>query len=159
MRTPEEYEAYARELFLEGRNCAQSVAAAFADVLQEAYGLEEAQILRMASPFGGGMGRMREVCGCVSGMLLVLGSLYGYDAADAYEEKQELYEKTPELMNTFRERHGSFYCRDLLGEEGQSTSSVPSKRTTDYYDRRPCPDLAADAARILAEKLAEMQEN
>ena len=75
------------ELFVEGYNCAQAVAAAFGDLT----GLDKKTAARMASCFGGGMGRMREVCGAVSGMLVVAGVLYGYDDPKATREKRELY--------------------------------------------------------------------
>ena len=93
----------AAELFLSGYNCAQAVAVAFCDVT----GLTEDQAARMASPFGGGMGRMREVCGAVSGMLLVLGTLYGYDTPGDDVSKQRLYGEVQALAGKFREDNGS----------------------------------------------------
>lgn len=147
MKTPQEYENEAKELFLEGYNCSQSVVAAFSDLL----GVERRQAVRMASPFGGGMGRMREVCGCVSGMFMILGYLYGYDDPTVYDGKKELYERVQTLAASFKEAHGSIYCRVLLGLEGADTSPVPGRRTAEYYKKRPCPNLAGETARLLAE--------
>ena len=147
MKTAQEYEETARGLFLDGYNCSQSVVAAFADEL----GMNREQAIRMASPFGGGMGRMREVCGCVSGMFMVLGYLYGYDDPKVYECKKELYERVQLLAARFREDNGSIVCSKLLGLEGKDSSPVPSRRTEEYYKKRPCPKLAGYAARILAE--------
>ena len=85
MTTPEVYGERAKALFLEGYNCSQSVVGAFCEEL----GLEKEQAVRMASSFGGGMGRLREVCGCVSGMFMIVGYLYGYDDPKVYNGKKE----------------------------------------------------------------------
>lgn len=145
--SPQEYGEKARNLFLEGYNCSQSIVAAFCDVLK----LKRKQAIRMASSFGGGMGRMREVCGCVSGMFMVLGWLYGYDDPKVYDCKKELYQRVQELAASFREANGSIICRELLGLEGQDTSFVPSQRTSEYYKKRPCPNLAGYTAELLAD--------
>lgn len=147
MNEPKLYGERARSLFLEGYNCSQSVVGAFCEEL----GLEKEQALRMASSFGGGMGRLREVCGCVSGMLMILGYLYGYDDPKVYDGKKELYGRVQELAANFREANGSIICRELLGMEGRDSSYVPSKRTDAYYKKRPCPQLAAYTAEMLAE--------
>lgn len=151
MKTPEIYEETARGLFLEGYNCSQSVVAAFADEL----GMDRSQAIRMASSFGGGMGRLREVCGCVSGMFMILGYLYGYDDPKVYECKKELYERVQEMAARFKQDNGSIICRELLGLEGRDNSPVPSVRTEEYYRKRPCPNLAGYVAKILAEYLIE----
>lgn len=146
-----EYEKRAKEAFLSGYNCSQSVVVAFCDVL----GMDKKQAIRMASSFGGGMGRMREVCGCVSGMFMILGYLYGYDDPTVYDCKKELYAKVQELAARYTELNGSIQCRKLLGIEGKDTSFEPSKRTEEYYKKRPCPNLAASAAKLLAEFINE----
>jgi len=151
MKTPTEYESLARELFLSGYNCAQSVAVAFCDVL----GLEPSQTARLVSSFGGGMGRLRQVCGCFSGILLVLGQLYGYDDPKEFDGKKELYARVQELAATFQAQNGSIICKELLGLAGQDNSPTPEQRTQEYYSKRPCPDLAASAARILAEYMEQ----
>lgn len=151
MNTPEYYGDLARDLFTQGYNCTQSVSGAFSELLD----LERAKIMRIASPFGGGMGRMREVCGCVSGMYMVLGWLYGYDDPQAYEDKKQLYARVQELAGAFRTDNGSIICRELLGEQGKDHSSVPEQRTEAYYKKRPCKELAAYTARLLANYIQE----
>jgi C_GCAxxG_C_C family probable redox protein len=143
----------ARQLFLEGYNCAQAVVLAFDDGLEE-QGVDPKTAARMASPFGGGMGRLREVCGSVSGMLLVLGLAEGYDDPKAFAEKKELYEKVQELAGAFRAENGSIVCRDLLGLGAGPSGATPERRTDSYYRKRPCPELCGCAARILAGHLS-----
>lgn len=142
----------ARELFESGCNCPQSVVLAFADVLEQE-GLEPTTVARLASPFGGGMGRLREVCGAMSGMLMVLGLLEGYDDPQAYDAKKELYATVQELAGKFKGENGSYLCRELLGLEEGPDVSVPEVRTEAYYERRPCADIVAAAAGILEEHL------
>ncbi len=141
------YEEKARALFSAGANCAQAVFAAFSDVT----GIDEETSLRLASPFGGGMGRMREVCGAVSGMLLVVGRCEGYAAHDD-AEKAQVYETVQMLAEHFREEHGSIICRELLGGK-PSAAPTPTPRTEGFYKKRPCGDMVGTAARILAEHL------
>ncbi len=145
----------AKSYFLEGYNCSQSVLLAF----HEELGLDKDTAARMASPFGGGMGRLREVCGTVSGMLLVLGLLRGYGDPKDLEGKKALYEQVQALARTFREHNGSIICRDLLGLDHSSDVPAPSPRTPEYYKKRPCADLAADAAQILEQFLQQEQIN
>ena len=129
--------------FLEGYNCAQAVAVAFSDVT----GLDEELSARLASPFGGGMGRMREVCGAVSGMFLVVGVLYGYDDPKATTAKRELYAQVQEMAASFRSANGSIICRELL--KNPPSDPNPSPRTAEYYSNRPCARMVATAAQIL----------
>ena len=131
------------ELFVEGYNCAQAVAAAFGDLT----GLDEKTAARMASCFGGGMGRMREVCGAVSGMLMVAGVLYGYDDPKATKEKRELYSQVQAMAGQFREELGSIVCRDLL--KNPPSDPNPTPRTEQFYKDRPCARMVATAARIM----------
>ena len=133
------------ELFVEGYNCAQAVAAAFGDLT----GLDEKTAARMASCFGGGMGRMREVCGAVSGMLMVAGILYGYDDPKATTEKRELYAQVQAMAGQFREELGSIVCRDLL--KNPPSDPNPTPRTEQFYKDRPCARMVATAARIMDE--------
>ena len=137
------------ELFVEGYNCAQAVAAAFGDLT----GLDEKTAARMASCFGGGMGRMREVCGAVSGMLMVAGVLYGYDDPKATREKRELYAQVQAMAGQFREELGSIVCRDLL--KNPPSDPNPTPRTEQFYKDRPCARMVATAARIMDEFIAE----
>ena len=139
----------AAELFLQGYNCAQAVAVAFADVT----GMDKKEAAKLAAPFGGGMGRMREVCGAVSGMLMVLGTLYGYDNADADSKKKELYQQVQALAEQFREENGSIICRDIL--KNPPSDPNPSPRTAEYYAKRPCARMVMTAARLMDEFIAQ----
>ena len=139
----------AGDLFLEGYNCAQAVAVAFCDVT----GMEKEMTAKLVSPFGGGMGRMREVCGAVSGMLFVLGHLYGYDNSGANSEKKELYQQVQQLAEKFREQNGSIICRELL--DNPPSDPNPSPRTAEYYAKRPCARMVMTAARLMDEFIAE----
>ena len=138
----------AMEVFLEGYNCAQAVAVAFCDIT----GLDEKTTARMVSPYGGGMGRLREVCGAVSGMFFVLGYLYGYDNAGADETKKELYGRVQDLAGQFREKCGSIICRELL--DNPPSDPNPSPRTAEYYKDRPCAILVKTAAELMDEFIA-----
>ena len=139
----------AAELFLQGYNCAQAVAVAFTDVT----GMDKKEAAKLAAPFGGGMGRMREVCGAVSGMLMVLGTLYGYDNADADSKKKELYQQVQALAEQFKEENGSIICRDLL--KNPPSDPNPSPRTAEYYAKRPCARMVMTAARLMDEFIAQ----
>lgn len=142
-----EYSKRAREYFTNGYNCSQAVAGAFADLMD----VDLATVVRMASSFGGGMGRMRLVCGCVSGMYMVLGYLYGYDDPKEYDNKSLLYKRVQDLAASFKEDNGSIICAELLGQEGADKGHAPSKRDQAYYKKRPCPELVEYSARLLAD--------
>ena len=139
----------AGDLFLEGYNCAQAVAVAFCDVT----GLEEKTAARMVSAFGGGMGRMREVCGAVSGMYFVLSYLYGYDAPIEGGPKKQLYTDVQMLAGKFRESCGSIVCREIL--KNPPSDPNPSPRTAEYYKARPCARMVFTAAHLMDEFMAE----
>ncbi len=141
----------AMELFKEGYNCAQAVVLAYEDYFEES----PEMLALMISSFGGGMGRLREVCGAVSGMFFVAGKLYGYADPKASTEKMEHYARIQELAASFRERNGSIICRDLLHLQEQISVPVPEERTAEYYKKRPCGELVADAASILEQYIAE----
>ena len=139
----------AAQLFLGGYNCAQSVAVAFCDVT----GLEEDFAAKLASSFGGGMGRMREVCGAVSGMLMVAGLLYGYETPGDDVSKKRQYTVVQQLSGRFREEVGSIVCREIL--KNPPSDPNPSPRTAEYYAKRPCARMVMTAARILDEYIKE----
>ncbi len=141
----------ARAYFLDGYNCAQSVLMAFCDDLN----LDPKTAALISSPFGGGMGRLREVCGAVSGMFMAAGLFCGYDSHEDDTAKKELYALVQELAQRFQERNGSIVCRELLGLDHKKDVPNPSARTEEYYKKRPCADLVADAAEILENILAE----
>ena len=134
----------AGELFLTGANCAQAVILAFSDLT----GLDDKTALRISSPFGGGIGRMREVCGAVSGMYMVLGLLYGYEEAGEKDcNKKALYKEVQDLAEQFRAECGSILCREIL--KNPPTDPNPSPRTAEFYAKRPCARMVMTAASIL----------
>ena len=139
----------AAELFLQGYNCSQAVMVAFCDVT----GLEPDFAAKMASSFGGGMGRMREVCGAVSGMLMVAGLLYGYDTPGDDGSKKAHYARVQQLAGAFREEIGSIVCREIL--KNPPSDPNPSPRTAEYYAQRPCARMVLLAAQILDKYLEE----
>lgn len=139
------------ELFLQGYNCAQSVAGAFAEEM----GLPQEAVMRMACGFGGGIGRLRETCGTVSGMVLAAGMLRGYAGPETGEAKTRTYAMIQELAARFRAANGSIVCRELLGLAAPEGTPQAEARTPEYYRKRPCPRLAAEAAGILEAYLAE----
>lgn len=138
----------AKELFENGLNCSQAVLCAFCDET----GLSYDTSLALASSFGGGMGRLREVCGAVSGMFMVAGLLYGSD-----NTKSDQYKLVQSLAGKFKEENGSIVCRELLGIDG-AQPPIPEKRTNEYYKKRPCGELVKTAADIMEEYIKE-QEN
>ena len=141
----------AMHLFETGYNCTQSVVLAFADLLDA----DEKALAQMVSAFGGGMGRLREVCGSVSGMFFVTGMLYGYHEPGDFEGKKALYAKVQELAGRYEERNGSIVCRELLGLDHKRDISVPEKRSAEYYRKRPCRELIGCAAEILDQFIKE----
>jgi len=140
-----EHAQLARSLFLQGYNCSQAVFCAFCDVT----GLEIDAAARMASSFGGGLGRLREVCGTVSGAALVLGMARGYADPKDYAAKKAHYALVQEFARRFREANGSIVCRELLRGVNVTEGGDPERRTAEYYRKRPCPNLAYCAAEIL----------
>ncbi|MBQ5831425.1 MAG: C_GCAxxG_C_C family protein [Alistipes sp.] len=144
----------ARNYFLEGYNCAQSIALAYHDVM----GIDKELSATMAAPFGGGMGRLREVCGTVSGMFMVAGFIAPNAQPNDTANKKSCYALVQSLAERFREENGSIVCRELLGLTQQKDDPTPSPRTDEYYHRRPCAEYVAIAARILGEKINEMDK-
>ena len=138
----------AAEYFLSGYNCAQSVAMAFADLI----GMEEKAAAKLVSGFGGGFGRLREVCGAVSGMVMVASYLYGYDTPD--QEKQACcYQMIQALAGEFEKQNRSIICRDIL--KNPPSDPTPSPRTAEYYAKRPCARMVMAAAQILEDYINE----
>ena len=134
-------------LFVEGANCAQAVLAAFAPVC----GIDQKTALKISAPFGGGIGRQREVCGAISGMCMAAGLLYGYTDLSDTAAKAAHYAMIQELCAAFRDRFGSIICRELLGSKKAFTSPIPDERNEEYYRTRPCARQVGAAAEILAE--------
>ncbi|MEE0913110.1 MAG: C-GCAxxG-C-C family protein [Ruminococcus sp.] len=140
----------AKKLFEDGYNCAQAVLLAFC----EDFGMDRETAMMISAPFGGGMGRLREVCGTVSGMNMVLGlAKKGYQKGDN-ASKAQLYKDVQTLAEKFREDNGSIICRELLNLriEGKD-NHVPELRTEKYYKARPCSELCRYAADLLEEHL------
>lgn len=145
----------AMELFKQGYNCSQSVFAAFSEEL----GLDQETALKISSSFGGGMGRLREVCGAVSGMFMVAGMKYGYTDPEDHQAKKAHYQLIQDLAARFKAENHSIVCRELLGLKAGPDSPVPSLRTKDYYQKRPCVELVGCAAGIMEKVIQEREEN
>ena len=141
----------ATNYFLEGYNCSQALALAFSDLIP----MDKNTLLAMMSSFGGGMGRLREVCGAVSAMFAVTGILYGYSAPETGDVKKEHYARIQDLAARFEKEWGSIVCRDLLGLTQKKDDPTPSPRTKEYYGSRPCPTIIGDAAEILETYIKE----
>ena len=139
----------AAELFLQGHNCAQSMMVAYCDLT----GLTPEFAAKLSSSFGGGMGRMREVCGAVSGMLMVAGLLYGYDTPGDDVRKKEHYALVQELAGQFRAEAGSIICREIL--KNPPSDPNPTPRTAEFYKTRPCARLLVLAGQVLDAYIAE----
>lgn len=140
------------ELFMSGYGCSQSVVAAFADL----YGLDETMAKRIAAGFGGGVGRMRMICGTVSGLVILAGLDCGQTEGNDREGKAACYKVVQELLETFKQRNGSIICAELLGLNGcpvVKTTYVPDERNAEYYKKRPCAQKVESAARFFAEYL------
>ena len=150
---PQERAEQAREYFTAGYNCAQSVFLAYQDIT----GIDEVLAATISAPFGGGMGRLREVCGAVSGMTMVAGFIAPNSQPNDNENKKNCYATVQALAEEFRAENGSIVCRELLGLAQQKDDPTPSPRTGEYYKRRPCAEYVAIAARIVGEKINAME--
>ncbi len=135
----------AEALFMEGYNCCQSVFAAFAP----RFGMNEEYALKLSCSLGGGIGRMREVCGAVSGMALIVSLCNGNTDPHDSDAKEENYRTVRMLSDIFREKQGTIICRELLGLSQAEKQARPQDRTKAYYESRPCPHLVKNAALIL----------
>ena len=142
------YSDKACEKFLNGCNCAQSVFCAFCDIT----GFDESTAMKLTSSFGGGMGRLREVCGAVSAMFMIAGLLRGYNFAGDDIGKARQYQLVQDLAKKFKAEHETIICRELLGIDGED-NPIPSKRTPEYYASRPCVNFIKTAAEIIEKEL------
>ncbi len=167
---PAERGKLAEEWFRKGYNCCQSVVLAFSDIITASYpGLDESTIASLSSGFGGGFGRLREVCGAVSGMTFMAGIISPASDPSNHEARTRNYSLVQEFAAQYREENGSIICRELLGLQnapvkiqGSSNaklsnieSPAPSVRSQEYYKKRPCAQLVRMAAEIVARKLTE----
>lgn len=134
------------ELFKQGFNCAQAVFASCADM----YGIEDEKLaLRLSASFGGGMGRMRLVCGAASGMFMLAGLEKGSATPHDNEGKMANYAFVQQLAGEFKGQYGSLICAELLGLAPKgSVDPRPAERTPEYYEKRPCSEMIAEAVRI-----------
>lgn len=139
----------AEELFRQGYNCSQSVYAAFADAI----GITVEEAAAAASPFGAGFGKLREVCGAVSGMTMLAGQLKGYSEPTDAEGKKALYHLIQDMCAEFEKREGTIICRELLGIKKGEDLAEPAVRTEEYYQSRPCIGACRAAAEIAEEYL------
>ena len=161
----EQLAARAAELFEAGFNCSQSV---FAACAPELYGMDEQLALRVAASFGGGIGRMRGVCGAASGMFLLAGLHNGATEASDAEGKKQNYALVQDLAARFREEHGSIFCSELLGLQPKPgeltltprhentpdmTGPTPASRTKEYFQKRPCVEMVRSAVRIYVHRM------
>ena len=141
----------AKALFNEGYNCAQSVALAYADITP----LDEQMVATITASFGGGLGRLREVCGAVSGMAFVASFISPCPTATDAVAKKQNYALVQEFAEKFRQQNGNIVCRSLLGLDHPKDDPTPSVRTAEYYKKRPCSEYVYDAALIVGEYLAK----
>lgn len=140
--------------FKSGYNCAQAVVMAYDDIMD----LSVEALAKIAAPFGGGMGRMREVCGTVSAMTMLAGAISPSFDPKNMEERKANYALVQEFASEFRNTNGDIVCRRLLGlepREEQKESAMPSERTAEYYRKRPCVEYVATAARIVGDYLTK----
>ena len=149
----EERAERAKEFFNKGYNCAQSVALAYADITS----LDEEMVAKITASFGGGMGRLREVCGAVSGMAFLASFISPCPGADSAEAKKANYALVQEFAEQFRQQNGNIVCRSLLGLECPKEEPTPSPRTAEYYKKRPCSEYVYDAALIVGNYLAKRE--
>jgi len=143
--------------FMSGYGCCQSVVAAFADL----YGLDDIMAKRISAGFGGGVGRMRMMCGTVSGLVILAGLDCGQTEGSDREGKAACYKVVQQLLESFKQRNGSVICAELLGLNGcpvVKNTYVPDERNAEYYKKRPCAQKVESAARIFAEYLQEKQK-
>ena len=144
------------ENFMAGYGCCQSVVAAFADL----YGLDETLAKKVAAGFGGGVGRLRMMCGAVSGIVMLVGLDRGQTEGSDREGKSACYKVVQALLAKSKEQNGSLICAEILGLKGYekaANSYVASARTAEYYKTRPCAAKVESAARIFADYLRQKE--
>lgn len=140
----------AKKYFKDGYNCCQAVVLAFLDEID----IDKETALALSSSFGGGVGRLREICGAVSGMCIVAGLKYGYISPTDNNQKADHYALIQKLAKDFEERNGSIVCKVLTGIE--KDNHIPTERNSEFYKKRPCAELVYDAAEIMQKVIEEM---
>ncbi len=144
---------FAKELFLKGYNCSQAVFGAFC----EDFGISLETGLILSSGFGGGFARRREVCGAVSGAVMVLSLVHGYSDTENHEAKKHLYEEVRKVLDEFERETGSIICRELLRLEEKESVPTPEARTKEYYQKRPCAQLVYLAAQCVENHIESLK--
>jgi C_GCAxxG_C_C family probable redox protein len=139
-----------KERFMDGFNCSQAVFSAFASN----FGLNEEMALRIASGFGGGLGRCGYVCGAVSGAIMVIGLKYGFLTPKDEEAKLKVYSKVKKFIEEFLKENNSIICKDLLGEDISTEEGLKKIKEKNLF-KTICPKYVEDSARILSEILKE----
>lgn len=157
--SPEERGKLAEDYFRKGYNCCQAVILAFSDIIEMNTGTDKEFLAAIGSGFGGGMGRMREVCGSFSGMVMAAGLILPADNPENMPARTANYALVQEFAEEFKEKNGgSIICRELLGlGRNANEGAKPSDRTGEYYKKRPCPKIVAEAASIVAQKIIALQ--
>lgn len=139
----------AQEYFKKGFNCSQAVFTTFAVDM----GMPEEMALKVATQFGGGA-RKGEMCGAVSGALMVLGLKYGHCHYDALEEKANAYKISEDFMNRFIEKNGMVVCRELLGYDLSKPQDAEKIKELNLF-KSICPKMIQCATEIVEEMLQE----
>ncbi|MBP5221024.1 MAG: C_GCAxxG_C_C family protein [Bacteroidaceae bacterium] len=145
------------ETFMQGYGCCQSVICAFADI----YGIDSTTAKKIGAGFGGGVGRMRMMCGAVSGIVTLVGLDCGQTEGSDREGKAACYKVVQDLLGVFKQRNGSVICAELLGLNGcpvVKNTYIPDQRNAEYYKKRPCAQKVESAARVFAEYLLTKQQ-
>lgn len=139
----------AEDLFKQGYNCSQAVLGAYSEEL----GIDFKTLMQLSSSFGGGMGRLREVCGAVSAMFMIAGLKKGYFLPTDNEGKKNHYKLIQELAKKFKEKHQTIICRELLNLMEKESNPTPAERTEQYYKTRPCIKFVQEACNIVDETI------
>lgn len=152
----------AEALFREGYNCSQAVFAAFSEI----YGIDKETALKISSSFGAGMGRMREVCGALTGAFMIAGLENGAVDPKDVNGKKANYDLVNLMAKDFKDEFGSIICRELLGLTKKPTDvsaaavdTTPAQRTEEYYKKRPCVDNVRFAAQIIENRILASKKN
>ena len=151
MLKKENYVERTKDNFRQGYNCCQAVLLAYCD----RYGIDKDLALKISCSFGGGMGRMKEVCGAVCAMAMIAGLETGNTDPRNIEANQDNYEMVRYLMNEFKKENGSIYCSELTSLEGNEVMTKVQERGGRYYKKKPCLEYLADAARILEKQFID----
>ena len=155
--SPEARAELARNNFLNSYNCCQAVLLAFADLLE---GQASPELLAViGSGFGGGMARLREVCGSFSGAVAMAGFMSPADDPSVKSARTANYALVQKMAAEFKELNGgSIVCGELLGlrKRAEVENPEPSDRTLEYYNKRPCPQIIYNSALVVARNLLEL---